>query len=113
MSSSHPPIPYERFVGVDIAAATASAAWQSAGKKPSKAMSIEQTPEGCASLQRTLVLTHVTPDKVLVVMEASGTYWLSLATFLVRQGLIVSVINPAQAHSCAKALLRRARARCH
>jgi transposase len=56
-----------------------------------------------------LFLTHVAPGQVLVVMEATGTYWLSLATFLVRQGFVVSAINPAQAHSFAKALLRRAK----
>ena len=103
MSSSHHSVPYELFVGIDIAAATASAAWQTSEKKPGKAITIEQTPEGFATLQRTLLLTHVAPGQVLVVMEATGTYWLSLATFLVRQGFVVSAINPAQAHYFAKA----------
>jgi transposase len=109
MSSSQSPVRYELFVGVDIAAATASAVWQTSEKKLGKAITIEQSPEGFTVLQRTLLLTHVAPGQVLVVMESTGTYWLSLATFLVRQGFVVSVINPAQAHYFAKALLRRAK----
>jgi transposase len=42
-------------------------------------------------------------------MEATGSYWISLATRLVHAGFGVSVINPAQAHHFAKALLKRAK----
>ena len=44
-----------------------------------------------------------------MVMEATGSYWISLATHLVHEGFVVSVINPAQAHHFAKALLKRAK----
>ena len=37
------------------------------------------------------------------------SYWLSLATALADAGFAVSVINTAQAHYCAKALLKRAK----
>src|SRR5712692_7205837 len=42
-------------------------------------------------------------------MEATGSYWISLATRLVHEGFAVSVVNPAQAHHFAKALLKRAK----
>lgn len=42
-------------------------------------------------------------------MEATGSYWIKLATHLVHDGFAVSVINPAQAHHFAKALLKRAK----
>jgi transposase len=42
-------------------------------------------------------------------MEATGSYWISLATRLVHEGFVVSVMNPAQAHHFAKALLKRAK----
>ena len=42
-------------------------------------------------------------------MEATGSYWISLATRLVHEGFRVSVINPSQAHHFAKALLKRAK----
>jgi transposase len=42
-------------------------------------------------------------------MEATGSYWITLATSLHHAGYAVSVINPAQAHAFAKALLKRAK----
>jgi transposase len=74
-----------------------------------KPVTIAQSPEGFAELDRLLRATGVAPNSVLVVMEATGAYWASLATYLVRQGYVVSVINPLQAHHFAKALLRRAK----
>jgi len=56
-----------------------------------------------------LQATGSVPSRVLVVMEATGSYWISLATRLVHEGFAVSVINPAQAHHFAKALLKRAK----
>ena len=49
------------------------------------------------------------PSHILLVMEATGSYWISLATRLVHDGFRVSVINPSQAHHFAKALLKRAK----
>src|SRR5690348_8393829 len=91
MDVSDHPTPYQLFVGVDIAAATATVAWQEPHKKPSKSITVKQTPEGFSSLHQTLRATGAPPDQILVVMEATGIYWLSLATFLVRQGFAVSV----------------------
>ncbi|MBO0795720.1 MAG: transposase, partial [Ktedonobacteraceae bacterium] len=102
-------VPYELFVGVDIAAATATAAWQLPKQKPSKPITIEQTPEGFSSLHQRLLKTGFRPDQMLVVMEATGIYWLALATWLSRQGYAISVVNPTQAHHFAKALLKRAK----
>ncbi len=109
MSCSSNTTQYQLFVGVDIAAATATVAWQSLKQKPSKPITIEQTPEGSSSLHQRLTRTGAIPDQTLVVMEATGVYWVSLATFLARQGYAISVVNPAQAHHFAKALLKRAK----
>lgn len=100
---------YRLFVGIDIAATTATVSWQTLTQKPGKPITIEQTPEGFSSLHQRLVRTGVTPAHILVVMEATGIYWLALATFLTRQDYAVSVVNPAQAHHFAKALLKRAK----
>ena len=100
---------YALFVGVDIAAQTAMVATQRPGAKASRSFTIEQTPEGYTSLLHQLQATGIVPGQVLVVMEATGSYWISLATRLVHEGFAVSVINPAQAHHFAKALLKRAK----
>jgi transposase len=42
-------------------------------------------------------------------MEATGSYWVALATTLYHAGFAVSVINPVQAHHFAKAQLKRAK----
>jgi len=41
-------------------------------------------------------------------VEATGIYWMGLATTLHQAGFAVSVINPAHAHHFAKAQLKRA-----
>jgi transposase len=100
---------YEFFVGIDIAATTAEVATQRPGAKASRSFQIDQTPEGFNRLVNKLQATGHDPSHILVVMEATGSYWISLATRLVHDGFRVSVINPAQAHHFAKALLKRAK----
>ncbi len=100
---------YGLFVGVDIAAATAMVVWLPAGGKSSRPVQIAQTPQGYTDLQTHLQASKVPPAQTLVVMEATGSYWISLATALSTAGYAVSVINPSQAHNFAKALLKRAK----
>ena len=100
---------YQLFVGVDIAATTATVAWRGPRESVGRTITIEQSPQGFVSLQRRLVALGYEPPDVLVVMEATGSYWLSLATALATAGFAVSVINATQAHHFAKALLKRAK----
>lgn len=100
---------YDLFVGVDIAATTAAVAWQRFDAPLTHALTFTQTPVGCTALHKRLLATGVTPARTLVVMEATGSYWITLATTLHHAGYAVSVINPAQAHAFAKALLKRAK----
>ncbi len=101
--------PHKLFVGVDIAAATATAAWQTPDGDVSRPFTLEQTPRGFTLLQQRLLAFGYVPAEILVVMEATGSSWMTLATWLVQAGFAVSVINPAQAHHFAKALLKRAK----
>jgi transposase len=101
---------YQHFVGIDIAAKTATTALLAArDAAPAQPFTIDQTPEGMASLQRRLAQAGFSPTGCLVVMEATGTYWITLATTLHAAGYAISVINPAQAHHFAKALLKRSK----
>jgi transposase len=109
MDGVTPDVAYQLFVGVDIAAITATVAWQAPKQKPSKAITVEQTPDGFSLLQQRLMKTGATPAQTLVVLEATGIYWLSFATYFSRQGYAISVVNSAQAHHFAKALLKRAK----
>src|SRR4051794_13475979 len=100
---------YRLVVGVDIAAATATVAWRSPDGPVRRPITIEQTPRGFAVLRERLRATGSAPQEMLVVLEPTGPYWVALATSLTGAGVRVGVVNPAQAHHFAKALLKRAK----
>jgi transposase len=97
------------FVGVDIAAATCTAAWSRAEGPVSTPRTYAQDPHGFTALHAHLATTAIPAGDTLVVMEATGSYWIALAVTLHATGYRVSVINPLQAHHFAKAQLRRAK----
>ena len=100
---------YQLYVGVDVAADTVTASWLAPGKASTAPCTGEQTPAGYTTLQRRLRATAVPPTATLVVLEATGNYWVALAVALHEAGYRVAVVNPRQAHHCAKAQLRRAK----
>ncbi len=102
-------VAYRLYVGVDVAAETFVAAWLAPGGKATAPFTGEQTPAGFAALQRRLQATASPPAATLVVLEATGTYWVGLAVALHEAGYPVAVVNPRQAHHFAKAQLRRAK----
>jgi transposase len=104
-----PASPYQLFVGIDIAAATFTGSISTGSRAPTRPFTLSQSPEGFATLIARLQADGVPPAATLVVMEATGSYWITLATTLHAAGFAVSVINPAQAHHFAKALLKRAK----
>ncbi len=109
VAAASSPSTYRLFAGVDIAAATFTAVWMAPGASPSRPLTLDQTPQGFAALEARLRSAGHAPGEVLVVMEATGSYWVALATTLAQAGFAVSVINPDQAHNFAKALLQRAK----
>src|SRR5215213_2970217 len=103
------PRTYLLFVGVDIAARTAAVAWCPPTGAPTPARPIAQTPDGYATVQEWLGATGVPPAATLVVLEATSTYWVRLASALHAAGYAVSVINPQRAHHFARLQGRRAK----
>jgi len=106
--SPAPVVPH-LFVGVDIAAASFTAAWSRTDESVSMPRTYAQDAHGFAALHAHLAATTVPPAATLIVMEATGSYWIALAVTLHDAGYPVSVINPLQAHHFAKAQLRRAK----
>lgn len=107
MTQTIPPTHYQLFGGVDSAARTAAIAWMPAEGPATPALTIEQTPTGYATLQQHLLATGTPAQETLVVLEATGPYWLRLATWLVEAGFVGSVGNPARAHHFAPSMGRR------
>jgi len=103
------PASYDLVVGIDIAAASATLVELPRDAAPSPPRTIKQTPADHAALLAHLRASGLALDRILVVMEATGSYWIALATTLAQAGVAVSVINPAQAHDFAKALLKRSK----
>lgn len=99
---------YSHFVGIDISSQDAQVAIQLAEAQMCR-LCIPQTPAGFETLVSALHTTGCEPSSTLVVMEATGVYWMRLATYLHEAGWDVSVINPAQAHYFTRALLQRSK----
>jgi transposase len=97
-------------VGVDIASRDFTVAHLVPGTTPKcEPKPFEQTASGFEGLQQRLRAYGLEPASILIVMEATASYWMNLATTLSQAGFAVSVINPAQAHQFAKAQLKRAK----
>ncbi len=103
------PVVPRLFVGIDIAAATFTAAWSSVDGPVSAPRTYVQDAHGFTALQTALTTAAVAPAETRVVMEATGSYWIALAVTLHEGGYPVRVITPLQAHHFAKAQLRRAK----
>jgi transposase len=104
------PAPSERlFVGLDIAATSFAAAWSVNASSPQRAQTFAQTPEGFAAFQAALATSGVEPAQSLLVLEATGSYWITLAVTLHQAGYLVSIVNPSQVHAFARSLPRRAK----
>ena len=96
------------FVGVDIAATSFVASW-SLNASPQRASSFSQSPDGFAAFQAALTTTGVAPAQTLIVLEATGSYWITLAVTLHQAGYHVSVVNPAHVQAFGRSLPRRAK----
>lgn len=104
------PPAYHLFVGVDVAAKTLTATWSRAGRaaRP-RPQTFDQSTAGYAALLQQLAPAGVPPAQTLVVLEASGSYWVALAVVLHQAGYAVSVINPAHAANFARSLPQRSK----
>ena len=107
MRSSPAVLDYHCFVGVDIAAASFTALWTTRGATPSRAVTFAQSPAGFTAFQTQLQAPGIAPAETLVVLEATGSYWVALAVTLHDAGYAVAVVNPAQLHNYAQSLPRR------
>ncbi|MDP9315973.1 MAG: IS110 family transposase [Chloroflexota bacterium] len=100
---------YQLFVGVDVAAASFTAAWSDNPTSRRTPYTFAQTPAGYAAFQEQLLATKLAPSTILIVLEATGSYWVTLAFTLHQTGFVVSVVHPNHVHNYAKSLPQRAK----
>lgn len=103
------PEQYRLFVGVDIAAETFTATWARRDEPLRKPRTFAQTPEGYRQFMEALEGAAVAPSQSLIVLEATSSYWITLAVTLHQHHYVVSVVNPAHVHNFAKSLPRRSK----
>ena len=103
------PTAYQLFVGVDIAATTFAASWTTAASPRQRALTFAQTSDGFTAFQERLRALGIPPGATLIVIEATGSYWVALAVSLHEAGFAVAVVNPAHIHNYARSLPRRSK----
>jgi transposase len=100
---------YRLFAGLDSAATSFAAAWSVTAAPPQRAITLAQTPEGFVAFQAARATSGLEPVQTLSVLEATGSYFLTLAVTLHQAGDALSIVNPAHAHALAGWLPRRAK----
>lgn len=103
------PPAYRLFVGVDIAATTFAASWTTAGASSQRAVTFAQTPDDFVAFQEQLRALGIPEAETLIVIEATGSYWVGLAVSFHEAGFAVAVVNPAHVYNYARSLPRRAK----
>jgi transposase len=86
--------PPRLFVGIDIAARSFTASWLLPDAKPAKPHTFDQSASGYAKLITALATTAVAPSDTLIVLEATGSYWVACASALQEAGFRICVVKP-------------------
>jgi len=92
------------FIGIDISAKSFDLVVRQ-HNKPNKSKSFEQSFDGHQSCLN--MLKKLKPT--LIVMEATGVYYLDLAVHLYNAGLPIAVINPASFKRFAELMLKQSK----
>ena len=98
---------YRLWCGIDVAAKTFTTTWTTDRTTCAPPLTLPQTPEGISTLQQHLHALNVPTAATLIVLEATGSYWIGLAVALHEAGYSISVVNPKQVHHWAQSLPRR------
>ena len=65
-------------------------------------ISFSNSKEGCEKLLALFQRLNIAKEDLLIGMEATGHYWLSVYGYLLEQGFEVKVINPIQSEAFRK-----------
>lgn len=96
------------YAGIDIAKYKHEATViDSSGKALLDSISFSNSKEGCEKLLGLFQRLGIVREDVLVGMEATGHYWLSVYSYLVELGYEVKVINPLQSEAFRKMYIRQ------
>lgn len=96
------------FVGIDVAKHHHEASViDNTGNMLSKSISFFNTFKGCQKLIELLNKLSISKEEVVIGMEATGHYWLSLYSYLIELDYDVKVINLIQSDSFRNVYIRQ------
>lgn len=96
------------YCGIDIAKRNHEASVIDAEGKPLlDSITITNTQEGCEKLFSLFNRLDIDKNDVVIGMEATGHYWLSVHEYLTEQNYDVRVINPIQSDAFRKMYIRQ------
>ena len=96
------------YAGIDIAKSKHEASViDSDGKALLDSISFANSKEGCEKLLVLFERLGIDKDDVLIGMEATGHYWLSVHAFFLELGYDIKVINPIQSEAFRKMYIRQ------
>lgn len=96
------------YCGIDIAKYKHEATViDESGRALLDSISFANTKEGCEKLLSLFERLSISKDELLIGMEATGHYWLSVHSFLLEVGYEVKVINPIQSEAFRKMYIRQ------
>lgn len=96
------------YCGIDIAKHKHEASViDSEGKALIESISFSNTKEGCEKITAVFEKLGASVSDVVIGMEATGHYWLSVYTFFLELGFSVKVINPIQSEAFRKMYIRQ------
>lgn len=72
------------------------------GKVLSNSISFVNDRQGCEKILAIFEKSETTPDNIVIGMEATDRYWLSVYTFFLEFVYTVKVINPIQSEAFRK-----------
>ena len=96
------------YVGIDIAKRKHEASiLDTEGKPLCASISFPNTKDGCDVLIAQFVRLNISKDNVVIGMEATGHYWLSVYSYLLEMGYNLKVINPIQSDAFRRMYIRQ------
>ncbi len=96
------------YCGIDIAKHKHEASVINAdGKALADSISFSNNKQGCEKVLDVFDKFEISSDEIIVGMEATGHYWLSVYAFFLELGFDVKVINPIQSEAFRKMYIRQ------
>ena len=96
------------YCGIDIAKNNHEASIIDArGKLLTESISFSNSQKGCEKLFKIFEKLEIIPENVVIGMEATGHYWLSVYSFLIENKFNTKVINPIQSEAFRKMYIRQ------